>query len=344
MIVSVVIPMHNAEPWIRATLESVYSQTYPMTDIELVVVDDQSTDAGPAIVRSFIAERGIAGKIVQHETNGGSSGPRNVGWQVASGEWIQFLDADDLLAPGKVALQMAFAVTAPADVAVVYSPWRHLELLNGEWQPSGPLIVSTVDDDPVAGMLKDVLFGYVGPTLVRRSAVQAIGGFDEHLRFSEDLDFMLRMAMSGSRFRQIPSAESTFLYRQTPGSKWHRGFRSPGPTLDFVRYIKRAEAFLRQRDAGGLADDVRQALTARYARCLDVLVAARDRGGFDETIEAICRLGVTVSPGMGRTLQLIAKLIGFRNAQELRFAYRWTRGAARRVWSWPRAAGAAGLG
>jgi glycosyltransferase involved in cell wall biosynthesis len=344
MIVSIVIPMHNAGRWIRATLDSVRSQTFPMRDVELIVVDDQSTDDGPAIVRAFFEETGIAGKIVSHETNGGSSGPRNAGWSAASGEWIQFLDADDILAPGKLALQASHAVRVPADVGVVYSPWRHFELVDGAWQAAGPLVVAAVDDDPVASIVKDRLFGYVGPTLVRRSALPTVGGFNENLKFAEDLDFMLRLAMSGCRFRQVPSDEPTFFYRQTPDSKWRRGFHSAGPTLDFVRFIGRAEAFLRQRGAGQLAEDVRQALTGRYARCLDVLVAARDRDGFEETIEAICRLGVTVSPGMGRSLQVIARWIGFRNAQELRFAYRWTRGAARRVFSWPRAAGAAGLG
>src|SRR4051794_27367495 len=102
--VSVVIPMHNAEPWIRATVESVVRQTYARDNIELIVVDDQSTDASAAIVRELIEEHGLNGRIVPHDTNGGSGGPRNAGWREATGEWIQFLDADDLLAPGKLAL------------------------------------------------------------------------------------------------------------------------------------------------------------------------------------------------------------------------------------------------
>src|SRR5437016_3705371 len=102
MSVSVVIPMYNAGSWIRETLDSVARQSYPRNDIQLVVVDDDSTDEGPTVALSCLREYSMNGEVIRHKRNGAAGGPRNAGAAAATGEWIQFLDADDLLAPRKL--------------------------------------------------------------------------------------------------------------------------------------------------------------------------------------------------------------------------------------------------
>src|ERR1700680_2846049 len=108
-LVSVVIPMYNARSWIEETLESVVRQTFPLSDIELVVVDDASQDDSVRLAESFIATHNLHGQVVRSERNGGVSAARNRGWQIARGEWVQFLDADDLLAPKKLQVQIEHA-------------------------------------------------------------------------------------------------------------------------------------------------------------------------------------------------------------------------------------------
>src|SRR5882672_9156849 len=127
MIVSVVIPMYNAGAWLRETLESIFRQTYPREDIEIIMVDDESTDDSAEIGRSFLRDRSMKGQVISHKRNGGCAAPRNAGWSLTTGEWIQFVDADDLLEPQKFELQMACASRVADDVAVIYSPWRHYE-------------------------------------------------------------------------------------------------------------------------------------------------------------------------------------------------------------------------
>jgi glycosyltransferase involved in cell wall biosynthesis len=325
MTVSIIIPMYNAAPWIKETLESVARQTYPKKDIEVIVVDDQSTDGSPDIARSVFEEHSLNGRVIPHERNGGCGAPRNAGFEVATGDWVNFLDADDLLAPRKLELQMACAAQATGDVAVVYSPWRHYSLLDGKWQPSGPLIGPIVDDEPVLRILEEFYFGYVGPTLIRSSFVSKIGGFDGSLRLGEDYDLMLRAAMAGAGFRQAPSREPLFFYRETPGSLWRVSTKRIEPMRRLARISKTAENFLREKHAGGLSERARRALASRYGRLLDFFFE-HDRPSFDEALGWIRDLGHRDPPDLNRNMRIVSKLIGYENAQGLRLSYRRAKG------------------
>jgi glycosyltransferase involved in cell wall biosynthesis len=111
-VVSVVIPCYNAAPFLRETLESALNQTHP--PLEVIVVDDGSTDDSAAIARSF----GPRVRVVRQE-NQGESVARNRAMDEAHGEWIAFLDSDDLWKADKLALQLA-AATRDQDVVCVH--------------------------------------------------------------------------------------------------------------------------------------------------------------------------------------------------------------------------------
>src|SRR5438105_429631 len=97
--VSVVIPCHNASRWIRETLASVVAQNHD--GLQIIVVDDGSTDDSAAIV-----DREFSDATLIRTPNRGASHARNTGTEAAFGDFIQYLDADDLLAPGKLAAQI----------------------------------------------------------------------------------------------------------------------------------------------------------------------------------------------------------------------------------------------
>jgi glycosyltransferase involved in cell wall biosynthesis len=330
-IVSVVIPMYNARSWIRETLESVRAQTYPDKGLELLVLDDGSGDDSALIARTFLDEHAMRGEVIAGGRNAGVGATRNAGWRRASGEWIQFLDADDLLAPRKIEVQASHAARVPGDVAVIYSPWRRIGPHEGGWQPTGPLVSSAVDDDTVVRILEDLDFGYVGPALIRRAFLCAIGGFNERLNLGEDLDLMLRIAMVGGRFQAATSTEALFFYRQTPGSLWQQSFARPEAIAGLARVFRRAERFLRDRAAEGPTEAARRALARRYARRLDVLFES-DRRAFREIVGWIRGLGLAFPPGTTRKWRLLSRLIGYENAQALRLsgrrANRWLGGRA----------------
>ena len=111
-LVSVIVPCYNAARWLPATLESAVSQTWPR--VEIVVVDDGSSDDSVSIARSF-ESRGVR---VESIPNSGAAAARNHGISLAHGDYFQFLDADDLLAPDKLEHQLARLLTAePGTVA-----------------------------------------------------------------------------------------------------------------------------------------------------------------------------------------------------------------------------------
>ena len=92
---SIIIPVYNVAPYLRECLDSILSQTF--TDWETICVDDGSTDGSGAILDEF-ADRDSRFRII-HKSNAGVSAARNVALDVASGEWVSFVDADDVLTP-----------------------------------------------------------------------------------------------------------------------------------------------------------------------------------------------------------------------------------------------------
>lgn len=112
-LVSVVIPMYNAERYIRATLESVLKQTYK--NIEIIVVNNCSTDGSAAIVASVLKDFKRCQILETDFNSGGPARPRNVGIQASRGEFIAFLDADDIWLPEKLQVQIPKMLDLGAD-------------------------------------------------------------------------------------------------------------------------------------------------------------------------------------------------------------------------------------
>jgi glycosyltransferase involved in cell wall biosynthesis len=324
MKISVVIPVFNAEAWIEETLTSVREQIDDIgkENVELLVVDDRSQDRSPDLARQFLANHGLAGRVITTEDNQGPSDARNLGWRSATAEWIQFLDADDLLGAGKFQRQLAGAESVDDDVAVVYSPYQHFGLVDGRWSPHGPVIRSNVDDDSLSRIFADYGFGYVGPTLVRRSALEAVGGFSTQMKLGEDYDLMLRIAMSGLRFQLVPSPEPLFFYRDTPNSLWRRIGTDVGPTKRLVRSIRDAENYLRNSPGNPMSAEAILGLGIRYAGRLDVLVDA-DPEEFRRVLTWITELRLkSAPPGTYAPVRVAARIVGLGNALRLKFAVR----------------------
>jgi len=328
--VSVVTPTYKSGAWVEKTLESVVSQTYPREKIEIVVVDDASPDDTVRIVRSFLRMQSIRSRVIMQDENAGLASPgvgliRNVGWRMARGEWIQFLDSDDLLAPHKIALQADCASRVPRDVAVVYSNWQALALENGEWRPEGPVHGPSVDEDPVTRILEEPSFGYLGPALIRRASLEQIGGFIERRMLGQDLDLMLRIAMAGGRFVQARSQEVAFFIRQTPNSLWMASLENKGAMRMLLATIRSADEFLRARNAdGALSLRERRALAWRYARFLDRYLET-DQEAFHEIMTWFEQNRLRYPPGASLLARSIASLVGFERALRLRSAYRRAR-------------------
>jgi glycosyltransferase involved in cell wall biosynthesis len=189
--VSVILPVFNRERYLAGAIESVLNQTF--ADWELMVVDDGSSDATPAIVKRY--HLAFPGKVKPiYQANAGVAAARNRGITAATGELVAFIDSDDLWHPRKLELQVA-AFRAAGDVAFVYSGY---DVIDSEGR-----LLETVRPDPrFQGDVYEKLWTeqnrILGPTiLATRAMLHRVGLFDDRLPLAENLDLRIRLARVG---------------------------------------------------------------------------------------------------------------------------------------------------
>jgi glycosyltransferase involved in cell wall biosynthesis len=200
VIVSIIIPCYNYARFLPDAVASVLAQT--LTDWELIVVDDGSTDATPTIARQLTAQHPDQRIRVFQQPNSGPAAARNTGAARASGTYLLFLDADDMLAPTLLERTVAILREQPA-VGFVYSGMRLFGQDRHEWP-------STTYDSRVLP-IEDIVLSHA---LLRRVAWEQVGGFDTArvLWGLEDWDFWLRLAVAGWQGWHID--ELLVLYRR----------------------------------------------------------------------------------------------------------------------------------
>jgi glycosyltransferase involved in cell wall biosynthesis len=187
--VSVVIPAYNAAWCIRRAVDSVQAQDF--RDLELIVVDDGSSDATAEILATY----GSALTLVR-QANGGLSNARNRGIAQARGRYVAFLDADDWWLPGKLSRQVAL-LDNRADVMFCSTTTSVVTAEGGslpDWR-CGPC-----EDGALACIFQVNAFvaGSGSSVMARREVFERTGGFDETLRSLEDIDMWMRLAAVGS--------------------------------------------------------------------------------------------------------------------------------------------------
>ena len=188
--VTVIIPTHNRAELLPRAVRSVLSQTYE--DYELVIVDDCSTDDMQEAVNGFNDTRV---RHIRHSQLRGASAARNTGIAVARGSYLAFLDDDDEWLPSKLEKQIELMDAESPDIGLVCG-W--LEVVDDK---DGSKIQTEWGRWVLPGNVSDSLLGLDAhaPTstwLVRKSAAQAVDGFDERLPRRNDMDFICRIALS----------------------------------------------------------------------------------------------------------------------------------------------------
>jgi len=244
--VSIIIPCHNAEAYVGDAIRSALSQVYD--PCEVVVIDDGSTDGTLDVVRSF-------GEAIRWHSgpNRGGGAARNLGVRMAEGNWIQFLDADDVLYPGKVRQQVAAARSSRADM--VFCDYR---VVNEPGGPNvGPRLESFDGGDPVPFVLHRQI--QTSAPLHPRAAFLEVGGFDESLPCAQEFDLHLRLACEGITFEHLPEElHEVRLRDRSVSSDYAR-------VLDqFERILWNAYRVLERRN--GLTQDRRRAFAQAMAR------------------------------------------------------------------------------
>ncbi|MBD2464448.1 glycosyltransferase [Oscillatoria sp. FACHB-1407] len=199
-LISVVLPVYNGEKTIQRTIESVLKQTF--SDFELLIINDGSSDRTVEIVTQINDPRI---RLFSYP-NSGVSASRNRGIAQATGEFISFIDADDLWTPDKLAAQLNALQTHP-DAAVAYS-WT--DWIDESDRPLRPAGRSTASGKVYEKLLLRDFIESGSNVLIRRQALEIVGTFDETLPPTEDWDLWLRLAAQ-YEFVVVPSPQ--ILYR-----------------------------------------------------------------------------------------------------------------------------------
>lgn len=185
-LVSVIVPAFNAETTLRQSLQSALSGTYE--NIEIIVVDDGSTDATADSAQQFAdAEKRMR---VHRQPRGGVAAAFNAGLELAEGDYVARLDADDLWHPAKLDRQMELALRDP-DAAFIYSFVRYVD---GEGRVLADAPTQRFPRHALCRGIYESLVGGNSSALMRRSAVAAVGGYDPRLASWEDLLLQLRIS------------------------------------------------------------------------------------------------------------------------------------------------------
>jgi glycosyltransferase involved in cell wall biosynthesis len=210
-LVSILIPAYNAELWIAETLESALAQNWQAR--EIIVVDDGSTDRTLAIARTF-ASRGV--KVVT-QPNQGAAAARNTALSVSQGDYIQWLDADDILAPDKIAKQLKAAEhQAVSSRTLLSSAWgRFLYRQHRAVFTPSPL---WGDLSPVEWLRRKMAFNLQMQTatwLVSRELTAAAGPWNTTLLGDDDGEYFCRVLLQCDRVCFVPDAR---VYYRMAGS------------------------------------------------------------------------------------------------------------------------------
>ena len=320
--VSVVMAVYNARSWIADALQSVLEQSVGRDKVEIVVVDDGSTDGSAHAAGKVLSNSGTNAKVLRIP-NGGPSRARNLGWRAARARWIQFLDADDLLDSRKLEVQLA---DGDSDAAFKYSDWTRLVHYDG-WASEAQLRQPRIVGDPIEEVLRTENFVPLAAGLIARDWLERVSGFREQQRFIEDVNLLLRIALAGGNFKYVATAHPIFFYRQHGASLSHSS--SHGFARGCYENAKLAEGYW-ERTAG---------LTRTRRILLAEIYAFASKSGADESptdakamLKGSARL-VFPAVSSGRGLRLFARLaaydlLGFRFAERAERVYH---GARRRL-------------
>lgn len=214
MKVSVVMPLYNAEKYVRCAIESVLNQTWK--NIELIIVDDGSDDKSYFIAKEFESDKRV--KVVKQSHKGGCVA-RNKALEFVQGDYIQFLDADDLLEKNKIEIQLMSLLDEDVDVLALGDCWRIDE--EGNILKPSPMNRLCTSYTPAIDALISIWesgfnsFPY-SSYLIPKQLIFKAGKWNEKLARSQDSEYMARVISVASSIKYIPN--SVFYYRMVNNS------------------------------------------------------------------------------------------------------------------------------
>lgn len=316
-LVSILVPCRNAAPWLAACLDSALGQTWP--NCEVIVADDGSTDGSGEILAAY-AGRGV--QVLATDSPRNAAAARNRALAAARGEFLQFLDADDLLHPDKIRHQMEL-LARDRPRTVVLSAIAHFpdgtDPAAADIDEGWPMRTA---DDPAEWLLD--LHGANGPRgmvqtaqwLVPRAVVEAVGPWDESLTLDDDGEYFARVALGSAGIRFARKGLVYFRkHRRGAGNLSARGH-------DSAEHLRSALSALQKRSEWILVAPPEPVAAQRTMAACFASLAVEAYPRHPEIYEAaraeVQRLGGPFRvPPLGRKTDLLRRLVGWKLARRL---------------------------
>ncbi len=318
--ISIVIPCYNAERTIAAAIASALEQD---VEKEVIVINDGSTDGSAEIIRQF------GDRIKSFSTpNRGVSSARDSGTKLARGQYIQYLDSDDLLAPGTLGARLKALSAGHADVA--HTDWQKLELSREGNYGLGEIVrpnLALIARDIEVATATSEFWAPPAALLYRREIVDRIGGWPAGLPVIQDARYLFEAARQQARFVYVPGVGA--YYRVSPNSLSRRNLMRF--IADCASNASQIEAIWRGQ--GALTPSHVNALAQMWAH----VVKASLLNGFDEFDDARARYnGIAARRSLFEAGCLLRRTIGASATasvlqaalQSKRVLRRWTAGNA----------------
>ena len=302
MLVSVIIPAYNSAKTIERTLASVFLQDYP--NIEIIVINDGSTDDTELVLKQY-SER------IQYFTqkNSGVSVARNLGFEKSTGEYIQYLDADDLLAEGKLSKQIKALKENNADVA--YGDWmkfteidlvyKELEIVSREMRLRPEIELITDFWTPLAALL------------YTRRIANKIGGWNTSLPVIQDARYALDAAIHQANFIYTPGVMGYYRVHETGSLSTRNRFNFMN---DCLENAKQVDAIWRNDYSNDLEKKMAIINVLRF--CINEF-SILDKSKHNEAVNLILDIDKKYIPENSKLLRAMSKLLGYRMAEEIAY-------------------------
>ena len=305
-LVSIVIPCFNAERWLAQTLDSALAQTWP--HCEVIVVDDGSRDRSRAIAQAY-APRGV--RMVQ-QVSRGASAARNAGWAAARGDYVQWLDADDLLSPDKIGSQVRMLEGIDEPMAATCRWLRFRKHPAERLDEAMPVFRDFDGFEFVRQAAATGAMMHPAAWLLPRALAAAAGPWDERLSLNDDGEYFARVALAAKGIRFSAQGEVYVRsYRQGSLSKRRDEVAITSQFLS-VELITR---HLLARDDSAAT---RRACADLYQRSIYRLHPLPERQLADAQRRVGELGGSELKPALGPRAALLARLFGLRGLGYLR--------------------------
>jgi len=296
-LVSIIIPAYNAAQTIVETLDSVFAQTYK--NLEVIVINDGSIDDTLTILENypnFINVVSIENKGVSHA--------RSLGLKYAKGEYIQYLDADDLLIPEKIEIQLSALIEQNADVA--YGDWQKFKAENNQ------LTISETIEREIEGDLEIALFTYFwcppAAILYSREICERLK-WNENLPVIQDARYFLDAAIAKGKFVYTKGIMAKYRTAQSNSL-------SQKSDLNFVRDLYENTKSLYTIWKADINTDKKTEIIKSLRHCINRL-SLLDKSLAQEAIEFLLQIEPYYLPPEKGLLRALSKIIGYKNAEKV---------------------------